>query len=365
MSTILNWTRTTSGTHRVARVCAPVFVMTLALSACGSDGDDEGTPAASGAESAGGTACLEGETIDFVVPYDPGGGYDAYARLLAPYLEEEMGATVVVRNQPGAGGLGAIAELANATEPDGTTIAILNGGAAVGGTLAGSAAATSFDIKELTYLARIGPDPNVAVSSATGPYQSWEDVVEADSVRFGSTGVNSSDYIGANVLGAAFDLNSEVILGFDGSAENELALIRGDTDLMTGGASSRLPSINSGETTPLLVMSEERLEELPDVPSVLEVDGLTDEGREIVEADLGRSELSRVAVAPPGMSEELSTCLQTAFENVITSEEVIAEGAETERPVLWLSGDDALELVEQTLDAPEAYVTLLQESLQE
>jgi tripartite-type tricarboxylate transporter receptor subunit TctC len=361
MSTSRTGIRGASSGRRVVRAFAPAVVLALALSACGAE-DEE--PVASGEGDAGGSACLEGETIDFVVPYDPGGGYDAYARLLAPYLEEEMGATVVVRNQPGAGGLGAIAELANATEPDGHTIAILNGGAAVGGTLAESAAATSFDIRELTFLARVAPDPNVAVTSASGPYQTWEDVVEADEIRFGSTGVNSSDYIGANVLSAAFDLNSEVVLGFDGSAENEVAVIRGDVDIMTGGLSSRLPMINSGEMTPVLAMSEERLEELPDVPTVLEQD-LSDEGLAIVEADLKRNELSRVTVAPPGMSEDLTNCLRTAFENVLTSEEVITEGAETERPVGWQSGEDAAALVEEILDAPEAYVTLLKESLQE
>jgi len=58
--------------------------------------EPSGTAAAEGT----GSACtdLEGSTITFVVPYDAGGGYDTYARLIAPALEEQIGATVVVEN---------------------------------------------------------------------------------------------------------------------------------------------------------------------------------------------------------------------------------------------------------------------------
>ena len=51
-------------------------------------------------------AFYQGKTVRIVVGYGPGGGYDVYARMVAPYLAKALGTTVIVENQPGAGGAG-------------------------------------------------------------------------------------------------------------------------------------------------------------------------------------------------------------------------------------------------------------------
>ncbi len=51
---------------------------------------------------------LKGKTVHFIVGYSPGGGYDTYARMLAPFFEKHTGATVVVENKPGGGGMTAL-----------------------------------------------------------------------------------------------------------------------------------------------------------------------------------------------------------------------------------------------------------------
>ena len=50
----------------------------------------------------------KGKTIRFVVGFGAGGGYDAYSRMLAPRFAKELGAKVVVSNEPGAGGMRAL-----------------------------------------------------------------------------------------------------------------------------------------------------------------------------------------------------------------------------------------------------------------
>ena len=54
----------------------------------------------------------KGKTIRFVVGVGAGGGYDAYSRMLAPRFAKELGAKVVVSNQPGAGGMRALNRVA-------------------------------------------------------------------------------------------------------------------------------------------------------------------------------------------------------------------------------------------------------------
>ena len=88
----------------------------LALAAC--------APAARAQDAE--RAYFGGKTVRMVVGYGPGGGYDAYARMIAPHLSKVLGASVVVENQPGAGGLVALNRI-YAAAPDGLTIMIVNG----------------------------------------------------------------------------------------------------------------------------------------------------------------------------------------------------------------------------------------------
>src|SRR5262245_16394489 len=66
-------------------------------------------------------AFFAGKTVRMVVGSATGGGYDVYARLITPYLSRALGATVIVENQPGAGGLISLNRL-YVTEPDGLTL---------------------------------------------------------------------------------------------------------------------------------------------------------------------------------------------------------------------------------------------------
>lgn len=64
---------------------------------------------------------LSGKTVRILVGFPPGGGTDAIARVLAESLKDELGATVIVENKPGAGGQLA-AQALKAAAPDGTTV---------------------------------------------------------------------------------------------------------------------------------------------------------------------------------------------------------------------------------------------------
>ncbi|OLS99725.1 hypothetical protein BJF90_38360 [Pseudonocardia sp. CNS-004] len=159
---------------------------------------------------------LDGQTVSLVVPYEPGGGYDSYARLLAPYLEGETGATVAVQNQPGAGGLLALNNLLTES-PDGTTIAIMNGVGAGGSSLAGADGA-QFGLADFTYIGRVVSEPPLIVTSASGPYQTFDAVRAAQGFRWGSTGPGAEDYVTASLLNAVFGVDAQIVTGFPAPA---------------------------------------------------------------------------------------------------------------------------------------------------
>src|SRR3546814_15021270 len=66
-------------------------------------------------------------TIEFIVPYGPGGGSSLHARLIASLLEQELpgGPTIVIRNVEGGGSVRGLNRFAKRAKPDGMTIAAL------------------------------------------------------------------------------------------------------------------------------------------------------------------------------------------------------------------------------------------------
>ena len=104
-------------------------------------------------------AFYAGKTVRMVVGTGVGGGYDVFSRLIAPYLAKTLGTTVVVENQPGAGGLLALNKLYVAP-PDGLQISLSQGMMAAVAQLMGDQA-VRFDLTKFSYLATVGAPPGL------------------------------------------------------------------------------------------------------------------------------------------------------------------------------------------------------------
>lgn len=315
----------------------------------------------SGAQAAGDAlpACssLEGETVSLVVPYEPGGGYDSYVRLLAPYLEQQTGTTIAVQNQPGAGGLLALNNLLT-EKADGTTIAIMNGVGAGGSSLAGADGA-QFALDDFTYIGRVVSEPPLIVTGSSGPYQTFDAVRGAQGFRWGSTGPGAEDYVTASLLDAVFNIDAEVVTGFPGSGETELAILQGAIDGMSGNPGSRRQAVEEGTQTPVLRMGEEAPSWLrADVPWVRDVP-MTDEQRALVDAHLALIEIGRPLVGPPAMDEAAKGCWREAMAAVMSNPDLLAAAQQQERELSFLSGADLDGLVERIVTAPPKYRELL------
>jgi tripartite-type tricarboxylate transporter receptor subunit TctC len=300
---------------------------------------------------------LEGKTVSLVVPGDTNGGYDKDARLLAPYLEEQTGATIAVLNQPGAGGLVALNNLLT-EEADGTTITIMNGVGTGGSSIAGVAGA-QFSLGDFTYIGRVEREPPLIVTSATGPYQSFDAVRAAQDFRWGSTGPGAENHVTAALLGAVFGIDAEVVTGFSGSGEIELAMLQGMLDGMSGSPASRRQAIEEGTQTPILRMGEQPPAWLTvEVPWVRDVP-MTDEQRVLVDAHLALIEIGRPLVGPPGMDQAATGCWREAMAAVMSNPDLLAAAQQQERELAYLSGEELDTLVERIITGPPQYRELL------
>lgn len=319
----------------------------------GGDGADEGGDAAAGEEF------FAGQTVTLVVPFSPGGGYDSYARMIAPYLQEELGAgNVVVENEPGAGGLLAINSLTT-DDSEGLRIAIMNAVGVAGATIAGAEGA-AFGLDDLSYIGRVGQESHLWVTGADSEHEDVEQVIDGGTFRFGSTGPGAADYVISNLLIEIFQLeNGEIVTGFEGSSENELAVTRGDVDGMTGDFDSRIQAVESGDHRPLLVIGPEGDERVPDAPAIVDLD-LDDGQRDVVDALLNLLAMGRPLVASPNVPADHLAALRQALERTMENEELQQEAEQTGRPLNYLSGEEMEQVVQDLLDAPESFVSTLE-----
>jgi tripartite-type tricarboxylate transporter receptor subunit TctC len=342
--------------RNVRRAAVLLPVVGMLATACGGASGSDGDNAAAG----GGESCYEGERAAFVVPFSPGGGYDVIARGLAPFLEEELGATVVVENQPGAGGLTAANNLYTA-EPDGLTFALFAAQGIVGASIAGADGA-AYDPEKFTYVARLAEDARVLLASPQSGLTSVEDLESADQLQYATAGTGAADHVDANVLPTILGIEDkiDIVTGFEGSSETELAVTSGEVELGSGTLGTRINGIENGDQIPVLVMGREREDQLPDTMALLEMDL---EDPELAEAYIGLQEVGRSVFAPPDVPENCLTELQDALKATLDNPEFQdAVAGDVDVPFEYTDGEELREAVENVLDAPEELVTLLEQA---
>lgn len=303
----------------------------------------------------------KGKVIKFIVPYSVGGGFDAYARAIAPFLEKYLpGATVVVQNIPGGGSLIGTNTLYKAA-PDGLTIGLINGAGMALNQIVGTAG-VEFDLGRMVWLCRVSADPRAVLVSGKTPFRTVEDMRKAGrTIVFSATGVGSDDYYGSYVIFKALGIPLRNVTGFPGAAEANLAAVRGEgIDGTECEISSLLQFIQEGSVRPVLMVTLERVSEFPDVPTALEV--VPAQNREAVKTITNIFEANRVVCAPPGVPEARVAALREAFGKALNDPEFLNWAKKSNRPIDYMDGPTVARLIQEALKDAETIKPILMEA---
>jgi tripartite-type tricarboxylate transporter receptor subunit TctC len=210
--------------------------------------------------------------ISMLVGFAPGGGTDIIARLLQPQLQDDLGQPIAIENR--AGGSGTIAAAANARgRPDGYQMLMttVSASAVVPPTMT----PPPFDIiRDQTAVVLAGTVPLVAVVPLTSPAQSFAQFIDhakanPGKLNYSSSGVATQQHLAAEALSYAAGLQMQHI-PFRGTGQAVNEILAGRIDIALDTLPTYLPHIRAGRVRALATTLPERVEWLPDLPSVAE-----------------------------------------------------------------------------------------------
>jgi tripartite-type tricarboxylate transporter receptor subunit TctC len=208
--------------------------------------------------------------VRIIVPYAPGGGNDTLARLLGRKLEELWRKPVIIENK--AGGNTIIAtEAVSRLEPDGYTILMVTTIFSVNPSLVGR---LPYDtIADFTPVVVAGIAPNVLVTRPTLPVNSIQELLaygraNPGKLTYGTPETGTAPSLAAELLKIDGHFDA-VSVSYRGTQQQLLALLAGDIDYAFDVVSS-LEYVKLGRLKALAVTSSKRLDNFPEVPTMIE-----------------------------------------------------------------------------------------------
>ncbi|MFC6672825.1 Bug family tripartite tricarboxylate transporter substrate binding protein [Marinobacterium aestuariivivens] len=213
--------------------------------------------------------------VTLVSPYGPGGAADLAARTLANAASQYLGEDMIVVNKVGAAGVTG-STFVSRSRPDGYTLLL----ARVGSQAAVPAINPRIPYRwnDFTFLGLLEKNPFVLTVGTDSPYQSFDDLRQAlsegKSLSYASTGIGSLQHISMIMLQGelGLDSNSFTHIPYKGGGKAVAAVAGGHVDIFFQNMSGVIAGIESGQLRPLLITTDARSAQLPDTPTVAELD---------------------------------------------------------------------------------------------
>ena len=307
------------------------------------------------AQAAGGAADFyKGKTVRILVGSPPGGGYDLYARMLLPHFAQKLGATVVVENRDGNGGLMALNFLLG-RPADGLAVMHASAEAAALSQLLGRDGSV-WDVTKLHWLAKTSAAPKLWFTGKNSRIKTIQDALAAERLVWASTGPadNISDV--AAVISDAIGLRSKIVIGYKGAGDMSLAVISNEADCGILSADSALNGVRNGDLIPMATFDSKRWPGLPNVPTLAEVAKIDPAKAWLVELRQKIGEAQRAMVAPPTMAPDLVAFQRETWGEILSGPAILEEGAKSRREITFMPGAELQELIGSLMKAAEPRV---------
>jgi tripartite-type tricarboxylate transporter receptor subunit TctC len=173
------------------------------------------------------------------------------------------------------------------------------------------------------------------VAGAKSEYKTIGDMLKATKpIKFSAAGVLSSDFNHIALVAEALNLNVRLITAFEGSTEQDLAVVRGDVEATLGSYTTKLKFIKSGDMIPIVQFGEVRDKGLPKIPLGTELPNLQSNSKALLTFINRQAAFDRVLAATPGIEPSRLQFLRGLVMKVLTEPELVAIGEKQGRPLV-------------------------------
>jgi len=214
--------------------------------------------------------------VKVVVPFGPGSATDIVMRIVGEQMRPILGQPLLIENKPGAFGILAIEEMAR-SRPDGYTLQIGNPGTNV---LTPIIYKKKFKIdydKDVTLVTRLSEVPLVlGATTKDFPAKTYAEFIayakaNPGKVRYASVGVGSNNHYDMEAFARWAGLVLVHLPNKGGGAAITNDLVTGDAHVALLNAASSMGVVKAGQVRALAVMSDQRVPEYADVPTLMEL----------------------------------------------------------------------------------------------
>jgi tripartite-type tricarboxylate transporter receptor subunit TctC len=305
---------------------------------------------------------FRGKVVHMVVAYPPGGGYDAYARLLAQFVQRHLpgNPTVIVQNMPGAGSLTAANYLYSVADKDGSVI--LAPSNAVGFAPLQGVSGVRFDPTKFNWVGSPSKESAILIAWNTAPVRTVQDLTKTE-ITLATSSANASSSFYGRVLNSALGLKMKLIRGYRGSVDAFLAMERGEVN---GYASAFWSSL---KTTKPNWLAEKKIKllvqygtapnpELPEVPFARDL-ATAEDDKTLLDVANAPLAFGRPFVLPPGVPADRVAAWRRAFSDICKDPAFIAEAAKQQIEIDPSSGEEMQAILQRAYAAPERVINRL------
>jgi tripartite-type tricarboxylate transporter receptor subunit TctC len=316
----------------------------------------------------------QGKTIRFIVGYLPGDMHDLGARAYARYMGKYIPGNpdFVVQNMPGAGAMIAANHIYNLTKPDGLTLGTI-GGALYYAQLTGRSE-VKFDWPKFTWIGTPERSPHLLFMRSDAPYKTLNDVRTAkEPPRCSATGVGSTGYDLPRLLEDVVGLKFNVISGYPGGGEQDLAMERGEVHcraITIDAFFGREPFITwhkNGFVRVILQTGRSRDRRIGEAPTIFELmdqDKTPESKRRLVTVYLGAVGFgTRPVVGTPGIPADRVKILRDAYTKTINEPDFLTEAKQRGWSLNPASGEELEALAKEVIHQPPEVIDWLKKLL--
>ena len=265
-------------------------------------------------------------SVSMIIGYSVGGGYDAYARLLARYIGRHIPGepSIVAQQMTGAGSLRAANYLFSVAPKDGSVLGTFSRSMGIAPLLG----QVEFDSRKFSWLGSMTDDDTTCVTWNSSPIKTWDDFLNKPS-KLGGLGADADPDIWALLYKNVFGAKLQLVSGYPGTNDVVLAMERGEVDGLCGLSWSTIKTRHAEWLTShaATIIVQAALKKEPQIAAVpLATDLVTKpEQLQIIRLLLASQAMARPFVAPPDIPADRKLALIAAFDATMRDADFLGE----------------------------------------